>query len=170
MPATTGFVCSETATMVNFVPCVFYHNKQKLGREKESLSTYKRRSISKTIKVLRNGTLPASLLPRTVGRERGREAGRPPCTHRRLLVQRLQHPVLQCLEIPRPLVLHSFLARLEKLQAERSREDKTEQFSTGGSAPSGWRCPVGTPGTPQLAARSQARACHPPLDLRKTGK
>ena len=42
------------------------------------------------------------------------------CTHRGLLVQCLQHPFFQGLEIPGTLVLHSFLARLEELQAEKS--------------------------------------------------
>lgn len=61
----------------------------------------------------------ASLLPL---KHRKKEGGRV-CTHRGLLAQCLQHPFLQGLEIPGTLVLHSFLARLEELQAERVTED-----------------------------------------------
>lgn len=57
--------------------------------------------------------------PTNAGRRRGGRV----CTHGRLLVQRLQHPVFQGLEIPGTLVLHSFLTRFEELQAERVTED-----------------------------------------------
>lgn len=60
----------------------------------------------------------ASALPTDAGRRGGRV-----CTHGGLLVQRLQHPVFQGLEIPGTLVLHSFLTRFEELQAERVTED-----------------------------------------------